>query len=189
MSTFEICTLFYYVMYFGILICTIYFIAKSPTDAVKIGRQLNSEQQKDNAKRNLFLTLFALRGSPVHYDFVRGLNQIDIVFEDNPEVLNTWHIYYNSLNVKNQVDEDKVWELQRTNLLSEMAVCLGYEKIKQTEMQQHYTPVGHNNQQKQEKDMWDSQLTFYKANAAMCERVMERMDLQDREGENAVPNP
>jgi hypothetical protein len=47
-----------------ILIATVYYIAHSPINAVRIGRTLNNEQQKDNAKRNLFLLLFSLRGIP-----------------------------------------------------------------------------------------------------------------------------
>jgi hypothetical protein len=91
MCTKDILEIIYWWISLGILFATVYYIATGPRNAaenaVRIGRTLNNEQQKDNAKRNLFLTLFSLRGSPVHYDFVKCLNQIDIVFEDVPEVL------------------------------------------------------------------------------------------------------
>ncbi len=165
-----------------ILIGTGYFIfrsLKSPIDAVKVGRELNKEQEKDNAKRNLFLLLFSLRGNPLHYDFVRGLNQIDVVFEDTPEVLAAWHAHYDSLHLQGQVDVTTTWNVQRTNLLSAMAVSLGYNRIRQTDMLVNYTPVGHNDQQEFEWNLQQAQMTFYKSSAAMNQRIMERMDDQD----------
>lgn len=133
-----------------VLIVTAYYIATGPVhaaeNAVKVGRQLNSEEQKDNAKRNLFLLLFSLRGSPVHYDFVRGLNQIDIVFSDSRDVLNAWHIHFASLETKGLVNELEIWERQRINLLSAMAVSLGYPTLQQTDILAHYFPEGHQNQ-------------------------------------------
>jgi hypothetical protein len=171
-----------------ILIATVYYIAHAPVNAVRIGRELNTEEQKDNAKRSLFLTLFSLRANPVHYDYVTGLNQIDVVFEDTPSVLTAWHIHYDSLNIDNQVDENKIWELQRTNLLSAMAQSLGYNQIRQTDMQQHYTPIGHGNLRKMEWEFRDAQMTYYKVNAAMAERIMERMDIQDESTETPKPD-
>ena len=133
----------YWVVSLLILIATVYYIATGPVNAVKIGRQLNNEQQKDNAKRNLFLTLYALRGTPLHYDFVKCLNQIEIVFEDTPTVLTAWREYFASLNIRGQVNEAQTWDLLRANLLSAMAVSLGYSRVQQTDMIQNYYPAGH----------------------------------------------
>ncbi len=162
-----------------ILCVTGYFIYRSlysPVDAVKIGRKLNEEQQKDNAKRSLFLTLFSLRGSPVNYDFVRALNQIDIVFEDVQLVLDAWHTHYDSLQTKGQINESQIWDLQRTNLLSAMAVSLGYNRIRQTDMLKNYYPEGHLNQVKDEFDFRQAALTYYKSGAALHEKAIEKMD-------------
>lgn len=74
----------YWVINLLILGLNVFFISTSSLNAVRLGRQLNDRQQKDNAKRTLFLTLFSLRANPVHYDYVTGLNQIDVVFEDTP---------------------------------------------------------------------------------------------------------
>ncbi len=132
----------YWLVTIGVLIVNIWVIAHSPINAVKVGRKLNDEQQKDNAKRSLFLTLFAYRGSPVHIDFVKALNQIDIVFHDTPTVLQAWQNYYTSVGIQNQVNEEKIWELLRVDLLSQMAQSLGYSAIKQTDMTKHYYPTG-----------------------------------------------
>ena len=146
-----------------ILCVTIYVIRKSPTDAIKIGRQLNDAQQKDDAKRGLFLTLFSLRGNALHYDFVRSLNQIDVVFEDTPSVLKAWHTHYDSLQLKGQTNEAQIWHLQRTNLLSEMAVSLGYDRIRQTDMIKNYYPEGHENQNRSDWEFRTDQHEYYKS--------------------------
>lgn len=143
----------YWVISLCILVATVYYIATGPKNAVSVGRRLNNEQQKDNAKRNLFLTLFALRGSPVHYDFVRGLNEIDIVFEDTPAVLTAWHNLYDSLQIPNQVNENQVWNLLRVELLSVMAVSLGYNRIRPTDMIREYYPTGHLNKEKSDWEL------------------------------------
>ena len=124
------------------------------------------------------MTLFSLRGNPLHYDFVTGLNQIDIVFEDSPSVLAAWHIHYDSLNTKNQVDAEKAWDLQRTNLLSSMAESLGYHKIRQTDMMQNYTPVGHNAEMKFQYEFREAEMNFYKSSTEMAYRIMDNMDAQ-----------
>lgn len=55
-----------------------------------MGGLLDDKQNKYNIKRELFLTLSSLRGSPTHYTFVNNLNMIDVVFEDTPTVLTSW---------------------------------------------------------------------------------------------------
>ncbi len=167
MTTKEWFEIGYYVTSVGILIATIYYIANGPKNAVikavNIGRQLNNEEQKDNAKRTLFLTLFALRGSPLNYDFVRGLNEIDVVFEDTPSVLAAWHTHYASLQIDNQVNELQIWELQRTEILSSMALSLGYSRIRQTDMIRSYYPKGHEYRDIREIESRDAQLAYHKA--------------------------
>jgi hypothetical protein len=166
-----------------ILVVTAYFIYRSlysPVDSVKVGRQLSNEQQKDNAKRNLFLTLFALRGSPLSFDFVRGLNQIDIVFEDSQLVLDAWHTHYDSLQIKGQVNENQIWDLQRADLLSVMAVSLGYNRIRQTDMMKNYYPEGHNNQIKMEMDFREAEFLYHKSGALLHEKAMQQMDVNQQ---------
>lgn len=146
-----------------ILIATIYVIRKSPTDAVKIGRKLNDAQSKDNAKINLFFTLFSYRGSPVHKNFVDALNRIDIVYYDVPEVLEVWHKYFESLHQKNVVNQEDTWRILRTDLLSKMSLSLGYKDLKQYDIEKHYYPEGHNNQLVSEWEFRNDQQEYYKA--------------------------
>lgn len=158
-----------------ILLITCYFIyrsLRSPIDAVRIGRQLNNEQQKDNAKRNLFLTLFALRGSPLNYDFVKGLNQIDIVFEDCEPVLDAWHRLYDSLHNEAQVNPERNWEILRVELLSAMATNLGYSRIRQTDMIREYYPRGHTAQVQDDIDFRQAALNYFRMGVVVYEEML-----------------
>ena len=143
MTTKDIFEIGYWAVSLIILGVTVYWIKISPIKAVETGRKLDNEQNKYNAKRDLFLTLFSLRGNPTSYDFVNGLNQIDIVFEDVPKVMDAWNKLYDSLGQKDLVDSYRTWEILRTNLLSEMAQSLGYNKLQQTDIQKNYSPVAH----------------------------------------------
>lgn len=183
-DTKDILETIYWCISLGILCATVYYIANGPRNAaenaVRIGRQLNTEQQKDNAKRNLFLTLYALRGSPLNYDFVRGLNQIDIVFEDVPAVLDAWHIHYASLNIKGQINEIDTWNLQRVNLLSAMASHLGYERIRQTEMIRDYYPEGHETLMKGDIDFRLAALEYLKKGAELYSIAIDNQKPKDQ---------
>lgn len=133
----------------AILGLTAWFIYRSiysPIKAVQVGRDLNDEQNKDAAKRQLFLTLFAYRGLPLHQSFVENLNKIDIVFHQEHAVLDSWHKYYKELGIKGRADDQKVWEIHRVELLSEMAKALGYGELKQTDILQPYYPEAHDMQ-------------------------------------------
>lgn len=173
MTTFQILEIGYWLISLGVLIATVYYIATGPVNAVKVGRQLNNEQQKDNAKRNLFLTLFSLRGSPVHYDFVTGLNQIDVVFEDTPVVLDAWHNYLRDLNNKGLADAERIWEIRRIEILSRMAVSLGYGSLNQTDIMQHYYPQGHDNKQRSDYDLQESATKFFEQGKVVFDVMLD----------------
>ena len=127
MTTKDYFEIVYWIVSLLILGFTIYYIKTSPIKAVETGRKLNDEQNKYSAKSELFLTLFSLRGNPTHYNFVNGLNQIDVVFEDVQSVLTAWEKLYESLGNPNQNNAVQNWDLLRTELLSEMAQHLSYQ--------------------------------------------------------------
>ncbi len=154
---------FYWLPYFLILIVTIYYIRKSPIEAVIKGGSLTNEQEKDRAKRNLFLLLFSLRGSPLHYDFVGGLNKIDVVFQDTTKVLLAWRTLYDSYGNKTQANAEKNWELLRVELLSEMALHLGYGDLKQVNIQRFYYPEGHENQYQSDSEYRKLKINLYQS--------------------------
>lgn len=166
-----------------ILLMSVYVIRKSPIDAVKIGRELNETKQKDDAKRNLFFTLFSYRGSPVHQYFVDALNRIDVVFADTPSVLVAWHKYYDSLQQKDLVDPEKTWRLLRVDLLSEISRDLGYKDLKNYDFEKHYYPQGHEQQYLDQMEFHKEQLAYYKNSNKMILKVIENMDSQENDKE------
>lgn len=167
-----------------ILVVTAYFMyrsLRSPVDAVKVGRKLNQEEQKDNAKRNLFLSLFSLRGNPVHHDFVRGLNQIEVVFEDVPKVIDAWRKHFASLGNKNQANRENNWQIERAALLSEMAVHLGYSNIPHGELLRDYYPEGHENQLLDDLAHRKASLDYFQMGAAVYQKMLENSYFQNDE--------
>jgi hypothetical protein len=166
-----------------ILIVTALAVYFAPLKAVEIGRKLNDQQNQLNAKSELFLTLYSLRGNPTSYKFVDSLNKIDVVFQDNLQVLNAWQTLYDSLNNRGLVEPHKTWDLNRTNLLSEMAVVLGYQKLKQTDIQKNYSPQAHDdqkfedwNQRQAAKEFFESGTALYKMHIAYFEKTQNNTD-------------
>lgn len=182
-TTKDIFEIGYWVVSLIILGVTVYWIKISPIKAVETGRKLDNEQNKYNAKRDLFLALFSLRGNPTSYGFVSGLNQIDIVFQDEDKVLTAWEKLYESLNNKNLSNPIQTWELLRTELLSEMAQSLGYQKLKQTSIQRNYSPQAHAdenienwNQKQAAKEFFESGTKLYKMHIALIEENYNNAD-------------
>lgn len=165
MTTKDYYEIVYWFISLFILAFTVYWIAVSPVKAVQIGRRLDNEQNKDKSKRDLFLMLFSLRGNPTHQNFVSGLNQIDIVFEDSPAVLEAWGKLYDSLDVPSQNNAVQNWELLRTELLSEMAQHLGYQKLKQTAIQRNYVPQAHFDSVKNDQYYNNAMTAYYESGA------------------------
>ncbi len=159
-----------------ILAINVWVISKSPTDAVKIGRELNKEKQKDDAKRELFLQLFENRGNPISYQFVRNLNRIDVVYADNSSVLDAWHEYFHSLGLKDMVDKEKTWELKRTHLLSIMSQSLGYGELDNFQLMQHYLPEGHQRHDIDNYEFWLEQKKYYQNSNQLITKVLDNLN-------------
>jgi hypothetical protein len=175
----------YWAVSLFILGFTIYYIKTSPIKAVEIGRKLNDEQNKYDAKSDLFLTLFSLRGNPTHYNFVNGLNQIDIVFQDVQTVLTAWEKLYESLGNPNQNNAVQNWDLLRTELLSEMAQHLGYQKLKQTAIQRNYSPKAHALESDENWNHQQAAKTFFETGTQMHNIWIDQYnDSQNQTDEN-----
>ncbi len=117
----------------------------SPIIPIVITLWYHSYKEKRDGKRNLFYTLMAHRkSSPPAYEWVNALNLIDVVFADNPKVLQLWHEYYDLLHT--QPPNFALWEHKYIDMLSEVAQVLGYKKLKQTDIEKFYSPVAHGDQ-------------------------------------------
>lgn len=104
-----------------------------------LGIKYQDRKAKKEAQMRLFLTLMADRKSnPITKEWVDALNTIDVVFQDNKKVRHAWREYLDSLNEKSpHFDSSNSFRL---DLLSEMAMALGYRNLKQTEIDRFYSP-------------------------------------------------
>ena len=176
-----------------VLIVTAFYVATAPLRAVKLGRQLNDEQNKDNAKRNLFLTLYSYRGLPAHPYFVDALNRIDVLFHDYPKVILAWQTLHNSLQLPEGATESKLdrerWQLQRATLLDEMATALGYSGLKQVDMLKYYFPQKHVDYENLEYDLKEAELLYHRSAIDFYARVTKNMDeAQQEKKEETLPS-
>ena len=116
-----------------------------PIVAVIITLWYQSRKEKRDIKHRIFLTLMGHRKSnPPTFALVEVLNTLDVVFADNPKVVHLWHEYYDLLST--QPPNYQLWEHKYIDLLSEIALSLGYKKLKQTDIEKFYTPVAHGTQ-------------------------------------------
>lgn len=104
-----------------------------------LGIKYQDRKAKKETQLRLFLTLMADRKSnPITKEWVDALNSIDVVFQDNKKVRHAWREYLDSLNEKSpHFDSSNSFRL---DLLSEMAMALGYKNLKQTEIDRFYSP-------------------------------------------------
>jgi hypothetical protein len=119
----------------------------SPVIAVIITLWWQNRKEKRDAKERLFLTLMAHRKAyPPSQQWVDGLNVIDVVFADIPQVVELWHRYYEYLAVHSPSDNYQSREHTYLLMLSAMARSLGYRKLEQTDIDKFYSPQAHGNQ-------------------------------------------
>lgn len=104
-----------------------------------LGAYFQDRKSKKDAKMTLFLKLMATRKSnPISKEWVDSLNQIDVVFQDNPKVRAAWRQFFDALHPRSaHFDSQNSFHL---DLLSEMANDLGYKDLKQTEIDRYYNP-------------------------------------------------
>jgi hypothetical protein len=126
-------------------IINIIAIVVGPLFAVLITLWWQERKEKRDKKINLFTMLLAYRKSyPVSPEWARGLNVIDVVFQDHPRVLELWHQYYDMLMVQHPDEGQKTAQNHKyLELMSEIAKDLGFAKLQQTEIDKFYIPQAH----------------------------------------------
>jgi hypothetical protein len=76
------------------------------------------------------------------------------------------------------VNQEEVWRLQRVNLLSAMALYLGYTAIRQTDMIRDYYPEGHDNLMKNSLEFQAAQLSYLKTGAELYQIAIDNAKKQ-----------
>lgn len=114
-------------------------VAVIPVIVWFLGIKHQDRKAKRRAQEQVFFTMMADRGTnPITKEWVDALNVIDVVFQDNKKVRNAWKEYLSSLNEKSPHFETQ--NSFKLDLLSEMAMALGYKNLKQTEIDRFYSP-------------------------------------------------
>ena len=139
-----------------------------PVIAVIITLWYQKRSERQNAKQRLFTVLMGQRRSnPPTFEWVNALNLIDVVFQDNRAVVDKWHELYDALNQPSaQINWQRVGHLQ-IELLSEMAICLGYRRLRQTDIDRFYAPQAHATQGALTQDLQTELLRVLKSTESL----------------------
>lgn len=137
----------------NLILAIVQIIAVSVTPLIvwRLGIVYQDRKAKKDAQLEVFFSLMANRkANPIAKEWVDSLNVIDVVFQDDKKVREAWKAYHDSLNNKSpHFASNNSYML---DLLSEMALSLGYKDLKQTEIDNFYSPqlfVDQNNMQSQ----------------------------------------
>lgn len=128
-----------------------------PVMAVLITLWHQQRSEERNHKYTLFRTLMKRRRG-LNQDWVDALNLIDVVFYDNQEIVNSWHLYHEMLYRQERDHEEE--NRKYLDLLHSIALSLGYKKVKQTDIDRFYEPIGLEEQKMLNEALQKEQLTY-----------------------------
>ena len=121
------------------------------------GIKYQNRKSKRDAQLQLFLTLMANRkANPITKEWVDALNTIDVVFQDKQTVRQAWREYLDSLNADSPHFQNNNAFL--LDLLSEMALSLGYRNLRQTEIDRFYSPTYFGSQMSRQEILFQEKL-------------------------------
>jgi hypothetical protein len=172
-------TIAFWVVNLLLLGVTAFYVYYAPIKAIKIGRQLTNDQNKYNSQLNLFLDLFSLRGTPLNYNFVNGLNQVQIVFQNVKPVETAWAKLLNEfLTGGDNLNLDLV-NNYKTEMFSEMAKHLGYNGLQNDQILQPYYPKGHGEDEQMNRELRAEALEFLKTNVDLSKQLIAIYKFQE----------
>ena len=139
------------------IVLTVLAILLAPLIALRVSQWLEDKKDAKKRKLDVFRTLMSTRAEGLSRIHVEALNRIELEFygkdKKSKAVVDAWGIYHDHLH--DRAFETKPLEgeaLDRwvskkhdllTELLYEMAICLGYRFDKVQIKRGHYYPIGH----------------------------------------------
>ena len=127
------------------------------------------------------------KSTPITKEWVDALNTIDVVFQENKKVRHAWREYLDSLNEKSpHFDSSNSFRL---DLLSEMAVSLGYKNLKQTEIDRFYSPKYFGSQMSRQEILFQENLRILTRSKSCAESFTDEeyeqhyKELMEQQGE------
>ena len=166
-------------------------VAVIPIIVWVLGIKYQDRKAKKDAQLRVFLTLMSdRRSNPITKEWVDALNIIDVVFQDNVKVRHAWREYLDSLNDKSpQFESSNSFKL---DLLSEMAMALGYKNLKQTEIDRFYSPKFFGSQMSRQEIIFQENLRVLMRSKSFAEGFSEEEykehydQLMQQSGENVL---
>lgn len=146
-------------------VLTLVAIIVGPIAAVVVSDYRETRKAKRKAKQDLFLALMAHRRS-LHPEWIAGLNTVDVIFFDVPDVIQAWRTLFDLLHSSevNPHTDDKIRHAI-LDLLHEMASHLGYPRLRQTTLDRLYSPRGQGEFEQRNNEIQAEWLRVLKATA------------------------
>jgi len=161
-------------------ILTLIAIFTGPIVAVQIQKYIERNRDTRNRKVNIFKTLMATRGTVLSYEHVETLNRIDLEFSNKKKykkVIDSWKEYFDNLSQQATDDQLAVWSARNdellANLLFEMGKALNYDFDKILIKRNVYSPVGHNNVERELQALRHGILDLLNGNTAVPMTVIQ----------------
>ncbi len=103
-----------------------------------------NHKDKMDLKHRVFLSLMAYRKTiPLKTSVVDALNTIQVVFSDNPKILQLWSELYPLLGETQDTNRAELRNHKYLDLILSIADSLGYKNLKQTDIDKFYNPQPH----------------------------------------------
>ena len=119
-------------------ILSIISVLLSPLIAVQVTKWLDRIKEDENRKLEIFRILMGQRGMyPRTNEFIIALNQIDIVYYNNPKVLEKWKKFYEVTLPNHPELSDNSKYLNE--LLFQMAKVLKYDNLESIDIGKYYS--------------------------------------------------
>lgn len=117
------------------------------------------KSEKKNAKREIFKTLMAYRYAIHLKESVNALNNIEVVYYDNPAVIEAWQEFKKEANrAAENPKKPNILQDKQLKLLEEMAKVIGYKKLNWDKIKDFYFPQGLSSQLQEEMLLRKAQL-------------------------------
>jgi len=160
-------------------IVTIIALIVGPVAAVCITLWYQRRTEKRAAKERLFMTLMAHRRSfPPPPDWTNALNLIDVVYADSPIIVRHWHSLYDVL-IQAPLNMQRFNHLY-IELLSSIAISLGYRSLQQTDIDKFYIPQAFGDQAAVSAEIQKELLRVLKATHSIPTKPLGDTDTQPK---------
>lgn len=117
------------------------------------------KSEKKKAKREIFETLMAYRYAIHLKESVNALNKIEVVYYDNPAVIDAWQNFKREADrAAENISKPNTLQDKQLKLLEEMAKAIGYKKINWDKIKDYYFPQGLSSQLQEETLLRKAQL-------------------------------